>query len=622
MSIYVERFKRIAGMFAAVAFIVLACGVLLPTSAHAKSYVVDDVAIKANLDAKGGMDVTEKRAFDFSGDYSFVYWEFPVDSGQAFKVDKVSVAENEGGATILDRQDVDGVDGSYTLSTEGDVYRLTAYKKASDEKLTYTITYHYDGVIGRYADTAELYWQFIGKGWGVPTNKASIVIYPPSTLAKKDVLAWAHGPLNGNVSIGEDGSVKLAVDNLPASTFVEARALYPPTVFATAAASDANRKQAVIAEETAWANKANTLRRDARIKTGLVKAAGLLAAIVIFGIVLWMYMRFGKEHPSTLAMDGRYWRDDPDPTLPPAMIGCLWRFGEVTPDDIVATVMQMTDQGVIAMNENRKEEKSMFGHVKTEITYDFVVDVEKLAGEHSLNRSLVETLMATGAGNTFTFESIKAYAKSDAKTYAEKLDAWKAQVKGEVEAAGYIESDSVTAQTIAGILVVADIVVAGVVGAYGGSLIFALIIAAFAIPSAVFTALMKRRSKEGDELYRRYTGIRNYLKDFSRLDEAPPTSVVIWNRYLVLATVFGIADEVSKQLAVTLPQVVNDSGFGTSYIWFYGGMAYANPAHMFASSIASASSVAASQMSSGAGFGGGFSGGGGFGGGGGGGGAG
>ena len=60
----------------------------------------------------------------------------------------------------------------------------------------------------------------------------------------------------------------------------------------------------------------------------------------------------------------------------------------------------------------------------------------------------------------------------------------------------------------------------------------------------ILSFYMTRRTREGAELYAKYKALHDFLKDFSRLDEAPPASVVIWNRFLVLAVVFGIADEV------------------------------------------------------------------------------
>jgi uncharacterized membrane protein len=97
--------------------------------------------------------------------------------------------------------------------------------------------------------------------------------------------------------------------------------------------------------------------------------------------------------------------------------------------------------------------------------------------------------------------------------------------------------------------------------------------------------------------------------------------VALWEQFLVYAVTFGIADQVVKDMAIKIPEVVDDPAFRTSYyVWFAvpgdgGGLSAFNEIHQ---SFNQAVSVATSSSSSGAGGGGGFSGGGGGGGGGGG----
>jgi uncharacterized membrane protein len=149
----------------------------------------------------------------------------------------------------------------------------------------------------------------------------------------------------------------------------------------------------------------------------------------------------------------------------------------------------------------------------------------------------------------------------------------------------------------------------------------------FLIGAAVGVALIfaartvKRRSQEAAELHAQYAALERYLKDFGRLDEKPPDAVVLWEKFLVYAVVFGVADQVTKAMTVKVPEVVNDPAFRTPYLlWWgmpgdYAGMSAFNE---IGSSFSQAVSVATSSSSSGSGAGGGFSGGGGGGGGGGG----
>ena len=140
----------------------------------------------------------------------------------------------------------------------------------------------------------------------------------------------------------------------------------------------------------------------------------------------------------------------------------------------------------------------------------------------------------------------------------------------------------------------------------------------------------------------RAKGLRNWLRDFSSLDERPPTDVKVWGVFMVYAFLFGIAERTMKELRDTVPQVFDtavaqDQGaFGGPlpwYVWYWSGphghvimpdaaslfdTAWSNTATM-AKTALSAASGDGGGFSSGSGFGGGFSmgGGGGFGGGGG-----
>ena len=593
-----------------------------PQAAHAKDYFIDSVNIRANLKADGGMDVVENRTFNFDGDFSFVYWDFPLKNGQTIDFTSLS-ARSEDGQTMQFKQSDTQEVGTFSIEDDGETQRLTAYFNASDEKLTFDLAYTESNVVAAYSDNAQLYWQFIGRGWGVETKNVSIDIVPPTPLAKNQVRAWAHGPLNGAVAITEEGNVTLKVSDLPANTFVEARALYPVSAFPYASTVEGTISDKALQEEQAWADEANAYRNKTRLRYYGFSALGLFVALGLFIAVVIMFQKYGREYEQDIELNGKYWREDPRPDMPPAMIGCLWRFGEVTNDDISATLMDLTDRKVITMVEKREEVKRFFGAPKIEKSYTFKVNPELLAKERLINQDLVKLLIKTGWSDTeFSFDSIEAYAKKHAQSYLEAINAWKANVKGQVEIENLIETQSKTAQVIAFALAIIMALVA-VLLFIAECTIAGIVAAVLCLPTLGMAFFMKRRSREGDELYHRYQGLNNYLKDFSRIDTAPPTSIVVWNRFLVLATVFGIAEEVAKNLEVALPDVVHADEFAMSYWWFYGPGLHMAPAKALNNTFAAASAAAVAQSaaSSGAGLGGGFSGGGGFGGGGGGGGA-
>lgn len=117
-------------------------------------------------------------------------------------------------------------------------------------------------------------------------------------------------------------------------------------------------------------------------------------------------------------------------------------------------------------------------------------------------------------------------------------------------------------------------------------------------------------NEAGAEAYYLWTSFENMLREIARLDQAELESIVVWNRILVYATLFGYADKVSHLMKVHRIQVENpDINLYVAYGWH--GMFYHSSAQM--SHYASIANTASTySVSSGSGSsGGGFSGGGG-----------
>jgi uncharacterized membrane protein len=146
---------------------------------------------------------------------------------------------------------------------------------------------------------------------------------------------------------------------------------------------------------------------------------------------------------------------------------------------------------------------------------------------------------------------------------------------------------------------------------------------------AVFNVrLWRKRTKHTQLEAERWAAFRRYLTDFPRLEEAPPATLALWERYLVYGISFGIAGKVLEAAHLHMPQELHDQ---SSIYWISangspGSGASALGIEKLVGGFASAftppasPSSSSSSFSSSSGFGGSFSGGSGGGGGGGGGG--
>ena len=115
-------------------------------------------------------------------------------------------------------------------------------------------------------------------------------------------------------------------------------------------------------------------------------------------------------------------------------------------------------------------------------------------------------------------------------------------------------------------------------------------------------------TQKGVDQVEQLKGLKKFMEDFSMLDKREVPELVLWEKYLVYATVFGVADKVIKQLKIVYPDFEQNMDLQT-----YSCMNLMMHNDFNSSFTRAINSAISSTYSSGSGSGGGFSGGGGFG---------
>ena len=587
--------------------------------AAAKDFSIPSVTIDATVRPNGDLRVHETRTLSFSGSFSFVYWDLSTKGSDGIDVTAASGPEVDGTGSVpyeLTDDPWARTPGTYYVSGS-DPVRVQLFFSVSDSAAQFSVDYTARGAAKRWDDIAELYWQFVGDQATVAADYVRVTVHLPAGVSSDEVRAWAHGPLWGNVSIEPDASVVMTVDPLPAGTFVEGRILFPATALTATAKSPGAREALVLAEEQKLADEANRGRLWARVKVIAWSAVGFGFPLLALVLVIALYVKYGRE-PKT-QFQAQYLRDIPEPSLPPALVGFIWRMGSVDRDDATATLLDLVDRKVLDIERVVVHKERFLGKDET-TTYQLTLHDERLDELLPYERHLLKFLFHQIAESpTLVLSELKGLAKAHRTEFAKGYRKFTEMVGNEGERRKYLDAKADRMAFAGAALGFVGAVAAGAAAIFGGGLWFFL-----AIPVCVVliyvSRTIKRRSQAAAELYAQYAALKRYLKDFGRLQEKPPDAVVLWEQFLVYAVVFGIADEVAKAMTVKVPQVIDDPAFRTSYfIWFAspggGGTAAFSEMHQ---SFSEAVSVATSSSSSGSGGGGGFSGGGGGGGGGGG----
>ena len=622
-----------------------------PGEAFAKSYDMTKVDITAQAETDGSLHAVEQRTFDFNGDFTAVWWTFEgLPSNAELKVNSVRMARVDGNGNVvgewetlpgvpfvLDWRDAGGP-GTDAYSVDAPKNTVYAFFDVSDEKAVIELDYTVVNGVQAYKDVAEVNWKYVGDQWEESSADITMTLALPvpqgvAVEPGENVRAWGHGPLDGSLAINSDGSVTYTVPKVNAGQYAEARVLFP-VAWLTNLSPDAAKLHAdearldkVLAEEEDWADQANRNRMQS---LAFVIGCGVLCVLLI-AWALWSYFRYGKEHAPSFTDE--YWRDVPDPRVHPAVIGRLWRWDRESQDDFTATLMHLSHSGAIRIDRGTYQDQKSFGRTETVEDY-YLTRVPAVADavENPIDRQALDLLFGTIAagGDSLWFGTIQQYGKDHPEKFLDAMKSWQGIVSAETNRWDFFE---VKGKRYQGYLVTLAILV-GVAGLGIGLLTDNFIPLIFMLPTAIALGVignyLPRRSVEGNNLVAKCKALRNWLRDFSSLDERPPTDVKVWGEFMVYAYEFGIAEQVMKELRLKVPELFVEEAAGSVYVpwWFWysphymhgAGVPLANALSNTVANTVSTVNAALSSSSSGSGMGGGFSmgGGGGFGGGGGG----
>ena len=640
---------RLALLAAALVLAAVALLAAAPGEAFAKSYDMTKVDITAQAETDGSLHAVEQRTFDFNGDFTAVWWTFEgLPSNAELKVNSMRMARVDGDGNVVGEWETlpsvpfvlgwrdAGGPGTDAYSVDAPMNTVYAFFDVSDEKAVIELDYTVVNGVQAYKDVAEVNWKYVGDQWEESSADVTMTLALPvpqgvAVEPGENVRAWGHGPLDGSLAINADGSVTYTVPKVNAGQYAEARVVFP-VAWLTNLSPDAAKLHAdemrldkVLADEEDWADQANRNRMQS---LAFVIGCGVLCVLLI-AWALWSYFRYGKEHAPSFTDE--YWRDVPDPRVHPAVIGRLWRWDRESQDDFTATLMHLSHSGAIRIDRGTYQDQKSFGRTETVEDY-YLTRVPAVADavENPIDRQALDLLFGTIAagGDSLWFGTIEQYGKDHPEEFLDAMKGWQGIVSAETNRWDFFE---VKGKRYQGYLVTLAILV-GVAGLGIGLLMDNFIPLIFMLPTAIALGVignyMPRRSVEGNNLVAKCKALRNWLRDFSSLDERPPTDVKVWGEFMVYAYLFGVADQAIKQLQTTMPQLFEyDGSMGMTYMpwwfWYTGGHTAAGSAMPSVSDMLQTSmtntmstaqaalSGASGNFSSGGGFGGGFSGGGG-----------
>jgi uncharacterized membrane protein len=549
------------------------------------------------------MEVTESRDYAFNGQFHFVYRVLPSSGPVDFYGFKVF--EDDKPYRLSD----DKSPGTYSIIKKQGQIEVRWFFLAADELKRFDFKFRVKNAVQKHSDTAVLYYQFISMDWDHASRNIRLQIRPPEPLSKNRINEWLHGPLWAESQIEEGGTITVWSEYLPAYTFLEVRALYPPEIFPQAEEQAGYVRSRIMSQEAEWAEEANRLRTEARQKTiarGKRQEQGKWIVIFLsfWGMVgsWYFWKKFGKR--PNLPPPVRFSSEIPQ-NMPPALVGYLLGNREISGGALVSTFLDLARRGFLTLREEQVEKKKLFGGKKVESQYlwDNNRDYWKKndAELQKFERDLLEFVFndLTKGENSISLEEIK---KNQGK-FRRFFHVWKKDVKAIGKHKAWFDSKSIRGMYYClGIGIVLVILTAAAAYFYG---IWAVLLGVVSIFVFVLSFFIPHRTKEGEKLARQWKALKRYLSKYFYRSEKQEVLLPRVDDYFVYGVVFGLSKKIFKELAGLIPADAYHAYFPW-YVYHGTGSGTFTP-EAFASAFSAMIAVTTSTMSTASGAGGGAS---------------
>ena len=515
--------------------------------------------------------------------------------------------------------------GVYTKTKNSEGVDIMSYQPSSYARAS-LITYTLKDLVVVHNDIAEIAHDFIGTDYAEEINNLIIRINLPSS--SKELRIFSHGPLNGNNRIIDDKSVEITYKRLPKNNPVDARVVFDKSLVTKATKkSNADGLNKILEVEKERANYANKLRESARKREKMLQTLAIIMEILLgiwliglIAIVYKFYNKNDKEYRSEF--DGKYFRDFPEEYTPSTVSYLMNK--SINNLSFNAGILDLIRKKAITIEEVTIDKKGLFKNkqqkdYKLSRNMNFNLDTLSTS-EKKLFNLLIGTV---GNGDYVILGDMKEFSKDydNAKRLISGYDSWRYACESEAETEEFYENTKKekTNCILYSLIFIPITFLALLCGSNMGRV---LLMDLFGILAIIYFSSATKRTKKGNEQYHKWKGLKNFLADFGRLDEKDLPEIKLWERYLVYATMFGLAVKVQNAMKTNLERMNYSDNIDFTYLYFdnyYFSNLMTNAVNSSFSSARgtiSTHELASSSDSSSGGYGGGSSfGGGGFGGG-------
>ena len=534
---------------------------LISIVSFAANYRIEKLDIEANLQKDGSMVVSEAVTYDID-EINGVY--FDIDAKGFGELEDLQVFEDEPNTSSFKEVDT----SNYEVSVSDELYRIKLYSKNQNNIRTFKFVYKLPEAIKVYDDVVQFNRKMVGQEWqqGIKYITAKVIVPVPTDYDNSNILVFGHGPLTGEVDKVEN-TVVYKLDDYYPGDFLEAHILMEPEIFSEYNKSKIvhkDMKQELLDMEAKLADEANAERDKARRQPNkfrkLFENQGLMLGVLgsIWGALMFYIHGIFRKKNRVKNSVGKYLRELPDDSSP-ALVGSFMT-DSISGNEILATIVDLVRRKILTLETS--EEKSII---------TLVGNTEKLSAQE---RVIVDIYINDfGDGKSLDLKSFGFFQKVPMST-ARKFEKWKTIIQSEMNRKDLVfegfkgMGKNLFYKSLCGIILGIKFF-GNILEKAMESKMFLIIIIMGVI---LFISLTKARypRKELAEAKDKWQAFKNFLSDYSQLEEAKITSVHLWEQYFVYAVALGVSEKVVKAYKKALDMGVIDQGvnkFRTSPIF-------------------------------------------------------
>ena len=415
---------------------------------------------------------------------------------------------------------------------------------------------------------------------------------PNGINSKEDIRVWGHSEdLNGTIYATSNNTVKFTVNDNKENNMIEIRIAIPPNVITYSNRTyNKNKLDEIIKEETKWADEANKPMNVAstivNIAYGIVIAVLAIYTLNYIKIIIKnknkkpsMYLQYYRELPNINSTPGEalFILDNQNKNLDGKDFGKLFS----------ASILNLSLKNAIKLEkiiyQNGREDtviKILVKDIKNVNGYEEDIEVFeyiKKACQNKIKNYTMDFNIGTNNNTSITINDLKRYMEVNKdelislKTRMDDIISAKLRYMNYLDENAIIKKKKIANNKQA----IFMLIFIGILTIYGIGKMFEEIavppfyyITIFILLAVVlFLRYFAKKSinvfnQAGLDEKEKWKAFKKYMEDFSLLHEKSIPDLILWEKYLVYATAFGIADKVLQGLKSVYPNY-NNMDFST-----------------------------------------------------------